>query len=225
MQDFKILVAIPAYNAASTLPSLVAALKRLPQVTSILVVDDGSSDQTAEAARRSGATVLSFNINSGKGASLKAAFRYAFAKGYDYVVTMDADLQHQISSIPGMIQTALNTGADLVIGSRRNDSDAMPRDRLLSNRLTSIVTSVLCNRQVEDSQCGFRVVRVKALEELQLECDKYDMETELVLKTCRRGSTFASHPIPAIYNRERSHVNRLVDTCRFLRLVWRSFWW
>ncbi len=221
----KILVAIPAYNAEKTLARLIAELKEIPQVSSVLVVDDGSCDDTAEVARKSGATVISFETNFGKGASLKTAFRYAIVKGYDYVITMDADLQHDISTIPAMIETAVKEGADLVIGSRRKDSEAMPRDRLLSNRLSSIVTSLLCNRLVEDSQCGFRVLKVKALENLKLDCDKFDLETEVLLKASRYGFKITSHPIPSIYNKGRSHVNRFVDTCRFLRLMWRSFWW
>ena len=225
VQDFKILVAIPAYNAEKTLPRLVAELKEIPQVSSVLVVDDGSHDDTAEVARKSGATVISFETNFGKGASLKTAFRYAIVKGYDYVITMDADLQHEISTIPAMIETAVKEGAELVIGSRRKDSEAMPLDRLLSNRLSSIVTSILCNRLVEDSQCGFRVLKVKALENLKLECNKFDLETEVLLKASRYGFKITSHPIPSIYNKGRSHVNRFVDTCRFLRLMWRSFWW
>jgi len=224
-QDMKILVAIPAYNAEKTLPRLVTDLKEIPQVSSVLVVDDGSSDDTAEVARKAGATVISFETNSGKGASLKTAFRYAIVKGYDYVITMDADLQHEISTIPAMIETTVKEGADLVIGSRRKDSEAMPLDRLLSNRLSSIVTSLLCNRLVEDSQCGFRVLKVKALENLKLDCDKFDLETEVLLKASRYGFRITSHPIPSIYNKGRSHVNRFVDTCRFLRLMWRSFWW
>ena len=221
----KILVAIPAYNAEKSLPRLVAQLKEIPLVSSVLVVDDGSCDDTAAVARKSGATVISFETNFGKGASLKTAFRYAIVKGYDYVITMDADLQHEISTIPAMIETTVKEGADLVIGSRRKDSEAMPFDRLLSNRLTSIVTSLLCNRLVDDSQCGFRVLKVKALENLKLECDKFDLETEVLLKASRYGFRITSHPIPSIYNKGRSHVNRFVDTCRFLRLMWRSFWW
>ncbi len=221
----KILVAIPAYNAEKSLPRLVAQLKEIPQVSSVLVVDDGSRDDTAEVARKSGATVISFETNFGKGASLKTAFRYAIVKGYDYVITMDADLQHEISTVPAMIEATVKEGADLVIGSRRKDSEAMPRDRLLSNRLSSIVTSLLCNRLVEDSQCGFRVLKVKALENLKLDCDKFDLETEVLLKASRYGFKITSHPIPSIYNKGRSHVNRFVDTCRFLKLMWRSFWW
>jgi glycosyltransferase involved in cell wall biosynthesis len=225
MHDLKTLVAIPAYNAEETLPTLITELKKLPQINSVLVVDDGSRDGTSEVARKSGATVISFEANSGKGASLKAAFRYAADKGYGYVITMDADLQHEIGSIPGMMESIIDSGADLVIGSRRRSSDGMPWDRLLSNRLTSIVTSLLCSRLVEDSQCGFRVLKVEALQRLELDCDKYDLETEVLLKACRRGLRIVSHPIPSIYNRQRSHVNRLVDTCRFLRLVWKSLWW
>lgn len=225
MHDLKTLVAIPAYNAEKTLPTLITELRKLPQINSVLVVDDGSSDDTAEVARKAGATVISFETNFGKGASLKTAFRYAIVKRYDYLITMDADLQHEISTIPAMIKAVVEEGADLVIGSRRKDSEAMPLDRLLSNRLTSIVTSILCNRLVEDSQCGFRVLKVKALENLKLECDKFDLETEVLLKASRYGFKITSHPIPSIYNKGRSHVNRFVDTCRFLRLMWRSFWW
>jgi len=226
VQDLKILVAIPAYNAEKTLPRLVAQLKEIPQVSSVLVVDDGSDDDTAEVARKSGATVISFETNFGKGASLKTAFRYAIVKGYDYVITMDADLQHEISTIPAMIETIVNKEADLVVGSRRKDMDRMPRDRLLSNRLTSVVTSILCSHLVEDSQCGFRVLKVKALESLKLDCDKFDLETEVLIRASRYGFKITCHPIPSIYNNKgKSHVNRFVDTCRFLRLMWRSFWW
>jgi glycosyltransferase involved in cell wall biosynthesis len=226
VEDLNVLVAIPAFNAEKTLPRLVAQLKEIPQVSSVLVVDDGSSDDTAEVARKSGATVISFRTNFGKGASLKTAFRYAIAKSYDYLITMDADLQHEISTIPAMIETVVEEGVDLVIGSRRKDSEAMPFDRLLSNRLTSIVTSLLCNRLVEDSQCGFRVLKVKALESLKLDCDKFDLETEILIRASRYGFKITSHPIPSVYSSKgKSHVNRFVDTCRFLRLMWKSFWW
>ncbi|EHR79127.1 glycosyl transferase [Thermococcus litoralis DSM 5473] len=111
----KTLIIIPAYNEELTIGSVVALAKKYGDV---LVVDDGSKDRTSEIAQKAGAIVIRHEVNKGKGAALKTGFGYALANGYDVIVTIDADGQHNPDEIPLLLKPILEGEADLVIGSR-----------------------------------------------------------------------------------------------------------
>jgi len=149
----RLLALIPAYNEAGRVGGVVAAVRaRLP----VLVVDDGSADGTARLAEEAGATVLRQQPNQGKGAALRAGFRWALEAGYDAVLTLDADGQHDPAEIPAFVEAFTAQGADLVIGER--SFRQMPFPRNLSNTVGRALFSWALGQPVRDNQSGYRLL-------------------------------------------------------------------
>ncbi len=182
----KLLAMIPAYNSGPFIGRVIDETSR--HVRDILVVDDGSTDNTVEAAKARGAAVIRHETNKGKGAALKSGFGYAIAQGYGHVITLDSDGQHDPAYIPAFISAYEATRADLIIGSRKADPADMPLDRRCSNFLTSLILSWLLGAPIEDSQSGFRLLNVKMLESLRLTSDRYQIETEIIIKAAAPDS-------------------------------------
>ncbi len=212
-------VLIPARNESAAIGRVVAGL--VQQDTEVLVIDDGSTDQTAQAARASGARVLSRGGVRGKGAALREGFTWAIARGYDAVVTMDADGQHAPEDARLLVKAADATDADLIIGNRMRQPKRMPPLRRWTNRVMSAVLSLLARRWVPDSQCGLRLIRCDLLRRCRLRADHYEIESELVLEAARLKARISSIPIRSIYRREQSQINPCSDTYRFFRFLWR----
>jgi glycosyltransferase involved in cell wall biosynthesis len=168
--------------------------------------------------------VLRQDPNRGKGAALRRGYEAALAAGFERVVFLDADGQHDTGAI-GAFLSAADGGADLVVGTRMGDVGRMPRIRLWTNRVTSRIVSWLAGARVTDSQCGFRLATAALLRGLDLECRRYDAESEMIIKAGRRGFRIAEVPVESRYGGERSSIRPLVDTGRFLRMVWRSRRW
>lgn len=210
-------VIIPAYNAAAVVGGIVAEVQR--QGFDVVVVDDGSHDETAAAAGRFGAVVLRARVNHGKGWALRKAFRYALRQGYDAVVTMDADGQHDPAELQRFLTAAAAHRAEMVVGNRLHQPGPMPRVRRWTNRLMSAVLSRLAQQRVPDTQCGYRLIHRRLLAECRLLSRRYDIESELVLEAALRRARIMSVPITAIYGGERSQIHPWRDTWRFVRLV------
>jgi len=219
----RILTVIPAYNAAASLVELIARLKETVVPADIVVIDDGSTDQTAAVAENESVTVISLPSNRGKGGALKAGFQFARDGGYDGVLTIDADLQHRPEEIPDLL--ANWDGRSIVLGSRDLSLGRVPPHRWLSNRWTSALVSVLTRRVIADSQCGFRLIPLAALEHLDLSADDYDFESELLLKLAHRGTAVQSVSVSTIYDGSRSYIRPPAEVGRFMRQVWRRLWY
>lgn len=176
------LVIIPCYNEAATVGSLVEQAKRY--VDTVVVVDDGSSDRTAEIAQNAGAVVLSHLKNKGKGAALKTGFTYALEHDFDYVVTMDGDGQHNPVEIPVVLGNVMNNGHDISIGYRVGNSTEMPFWRRVGKRVLDYTTSMGTGGFVTDSQCGFRAFnrRAVAIITLKLRGDAFSVESEQLIR-------------------------------------------
>ncbi|MCP4581734.1 MAG: glycosyltransferase family 2 protein [candidate division Zixibacteria bacterium] len=186
----------------------------------ILVVDDGSTDGTADIAWRLGVDVISHSINRGKGAALKAGFRHAIEHGYDAVITLDSDGQHDPKYIPEFLAAHERFQADLIIGSRMRDKADMPFDRRCSNYLTSRSLSLLLGRYIEDSQSGYRLISARLLKSISLKSDRFQLETEIIIKAAQAGFKIGSVPIKVIYGREfPSSIHRFIDTFRWVQMV------
>ncbi len=219
--DTSILVLIPAWNEARTIGPIVEAVAaRLP----VLVVDDGSTDTTAECARRAGAEVIAHPANRRKGAALKTGFAWAMEKGYGAVITMDADGQHDPEDLGRFLDAHRQARAGLVIGERQFAE--MPWPNRFTTPLGSKILSLALGIPVTDNQSGFRLLTRDFLERMHLASDGYELEVEMIWEAVRLKMPPAWVPIRTIYFRDRqSGFHPVVDTWHFLRMVctiWRS---
>lgn len=214
-----IAVIIPAFNVEPTIGEVIDQTTRFIKPSHIIVIDDGSQDQTAVIARQTGSMVLQNGVNRGKGYALKKGFRYAIEKGFEAVITLDGDLQHDPLEIPNFIGCFEKINADLILGDRTYDFSAMPLDRQFSNKMTSLLISLLVVQRVRDSQSGYRLIKTEVLKRIKLTSNRYETESELLLKALLLGYKIASVPIKTIYNNQPSHIHRVIDTWRFLKVV------
>jgi glycosyltransferase involved in cell wall biosynthesis len=217
------LIIVPAYNASGSIGQLIRAIESEQPGLEILVVDDGSVDETSSVARSSGATCLRFSENRGKGAALRAGFAHAIEARYDAVLTMDADLQHDPVEIKNLL-TSYCSRRSLVLAVRRREGN-MPLQRRLSNSLVSCFSSVLGGRWLRDAQCGFRLIPTELLSGLTLQGTRYELEPELAIKAARIGYPISEVTVNTIYNRNRSSIRPFFDTLRFLKMVFQSLFW
>ncbi|MEW6578148.1 MAG: glycosyltransferase family 2 protein, partial [Chloroflexota bacterium] len=212
----RILALIPAYNEAGRVGGVVAAVRaRLP----VLVVDDGSADDTAPLAEEAGATVLRQQPNQGKGAALRAGFRWALDAGYDAVITLDADGQHDPAEIPAFVDAFTVQSADLVIGERTFRQ--MPFPRNLSNTIGRWLFSWALGQPVRDNQSGYRLLSRRMMEAtLSSREGGFEFEVEMIVTCVQRGYRLAGVPIRTIYEGEKSHIKPIPQTIHFMRVVW-----
>ncbi len=213
--DRSVVAVVPAYNEEPRIAAVIRGLRALD--LPVLVVDDGSRDRTAAVARDAGAQVL-HRANGGKGTAIIAGCRWAADHGYQRVVLLDGDGQHDPAEAPRLIAAAL-AGADLVIGRRILNLRRQPLLRRGVNRLSSILVTLAAGRQVRDSQSGYRVCDPRLLLSLPLAGRKYDLETEMCVLAARAGLKLREVPITVIYNDKVSGVHPLFDTLRFFRAV------
>lgn len=210
---------IPAKDAAATVGRVVAGLRRTVPGIQVIVVDDGSSDRTGEAARAAGAVVLRHERNRGKGAALQSGFDEALRRGAEAVLAMDADGQHDPAAAPRLL--AALDGADLVIGSREGDRTGMPWLRKATNDVTTWWVSRLAGQRIEDSQSGYRAVRPAVLRAVRPPSRRFEYESDLLIGAARAGFRIVPVPVPTLYNAPGSHIDPFTDTLRFIRLVLR----
>jgi len=217
----RVVALIPAFNEAATIARVVTGLA--PHVAAICVVDDGSTDGTAEAARQAGADVLRNPGGRGKGEAVRAGLARVLAGDCTHVLLLDGDMQHLPEEAPVLIATALRTGADVVLGERRFDRRAMPASRYHANRIGSLALSKFVGVQIRDTQCGFRLFKIDALRGLRLRARGYDIETEMLVKLTRQGARIASVPVTAVYAGQRSKLRPVRDTTKtcFLAVYYR----
>ena len=210
-----ILALIPAYEEGPRIGAVVTAtLEHLP----VVVVDDGSTDETAAAAEAAGATVLRQVPNAGKGAALRAGFRHALAGGTDAVVTLDADGQHDPAEIPAFLAAFREARPELVIGQR--DFGAMPPVRRLSNTVGGWAVSAAVGRSVPDNQSGYRLIGRTLMRHL-LDSDEsgFEFEVEMIARCVALGLPIAWVPIRTIYAGEPSHIRPWRHFTEFVRVT------
>ncbi len=216
-----VLAVIPAYNeAAAIAPVVNAARQHLP----VLVVDDGSRDETAAVAAAAGATVLQQKPNQGKGAALRAGFRWAMAQGHEAVLTLDADGQHDPAEIPAFLaawQGAAGNEPDLIIGAR--DFGKIPFVRRLANTLGRWSFSWAVGQPIADNQSGYRLLSSRMMEAtLSSREQGFEFEVEMIVVCIEKGYELAWVPIRTIYADEVSHISPLHHARQFGRVVWQT---
>jgi glycosyltransferase involved in cell wall biosynthesis len=218
----RIAAAIPAFQAGASVGDVIRRTREvLPEV---LVVDDGSSDATAEAARGAGAELVAHAVNRGKGAALVTAFRTLFARGCDAVVTLDADGQHLPEEIPRLLEAA--SGAELVLGTRAHLFAEMSSLRRAGTRLSSWAISALAGRSLPDIQTGFRLYTRCLFEATGFPEKRFDAESAVVVRAARRGLRIVPVPVRLGFadGRTTSHYRPVVDSLRIARAVVRARW-
>ncbi|HTY45617.1 MAG TPA: glycosyltransferase family 2 protein [Patescibacteria group bacterium] len=218
----KTCVVVPTYNESGAIGSVLAQIKK--QGLDVVVVDDGSQDNTVAIAERCGAVVLRSDRNEGKGASLVKGFRYCLSKDFDAVITMDGDGQHVPQDIAQFLRQARVSGAGIFIGTRMSKTKHMPPLRFLTNRFMSWFISQVTGQYIPDTQCGFRLIRRQVLEKFVLKSRKYEIESEMLIQAARLGAQIESVPIETVYSGQKSQINPCIDTWRFIRFIFRELW-
>jgi len=216
---------IPAYNAGATLGRVVAETRALDPNLTVLVIDDGSTDDTAAVARRAGADLASHPGNQGKAAALQTGFRRFLATDRKAVVTLDADGQHSPREIPSLVDCWIKTGADIVIGTRRRSAGGMPPLRVVTNTIGSLLVSLSAGTYIHDSQSGYRLLARRVVEEVRTTSPGYLAESEILIRAATRGFTIREAPIATIYRGEKSYIHPVKQPLLFLGLIIRSFFW
>lgn len=208
---------IPCFNEGATIAGLVgAALQHLPQV---VVVDDGSTDRTSEAAQAAGARMVRHETNRGKGAALRTGLALAVKQGFEWAVTLDGDGQHAPDDIPAFLRCAGQTGALLIIGNRMHNAQAMPWLRRQVNSWMSRQLSRRAGKPLPDTQCGFRLIHLETWASLSLKTEHFEVESEMLMAFLAAAYSVAFVPIQTIGRRRNSRIDPLADSLRW----WK--WW
>lgn len=205
---------IPAFNEADHIGAVVAKARR--HVDGVVVIDDGSTDETAAEARRAGAECVSLPVRRGKGAAVRKGIAAIRGREFTHLVLLDGDGQHDPDDIPRLAHVARDTGADLVVGTRTFVREGMPLPRYFSNTIGSRVASNMVGMKLSDSQCGFRLIRADKLQALRLRAQKYEIEMEMIIKAVAAGYRVAEAPVRTVYEdgQSRSKMRIVRDTVR-----------
>ena len=199
----KVIAAIPAHNEEKYIGTTV--LKARKYVDEVMVVDDGSTDLTADVARLAGAFVIKHQHNRGYGASVKTLLAEAKKKKPDVLVLLDADAQHNPDEIPGLIKPIF-AGSDLVIGSRELQRGNIPVYRRIGQRVLSHFSRILSREKIADSECGFRAFSPKAIAKLKLKQDGMAISAETIAAAAEKGLNVTQIPVSAIYTKDGSNL-------------------
>ena len=209
---------IPAYNERVHIADVIRRTRA--KIDNVLVVDDGSSDATAERARDAGAEVIVHPQNRGKGESIKTGLRYWLDRQIDFVIILDADGQHRPEEIERFVAAAVSAALPkLILGNRMNDIQSMPLVRRIVNGYMSRKISRVCGQKIPDTQCGFRMVHRDLIPDLLNGAERFDYETEMLIVASRKGFRIESVPISTVYSDEVSSIHPVRDTIRFFNLM------
>lgn len=201
MRERRVLIIIPAYNEVAVIGKVLSGLPKMVGEFAIdmLVIVDGSTDNTPNVASKAGATVISHLLNTGSGGATYSGIVYAREEGYKYAVTMDADGQHTAEDAVSIVTRILKNDADLVIGSRLINAKGMPWYRQMGNWGLSWITFMLFGLHVTDSQSGLKGFSRRALEELHIKSTGYEFCSEIIWRAKQLNLRVVEIPIKAIY--------------------------
>jgi len=213
-----LVVIVPAYNAEPSLAKVVKDVRRNLPGAWIIGVDDGSTDGSRQLLRTVADETIEFDQNRGKGAALRAGFDAAVRKGAAAVLTIDSDGQHDAAFAPAIVG-ALDR-ADIVIGTRDLSGKAVPRHRRIANMISSAATRAVSGGKVRDSQSGYRAMKADVLRKVQGEGDRYEFETDFIIRAARAGFTTVNVPISTIYG-SPSYFREFRDAWLVIKVLWR----
>ena len=213
-----LVVIVPVYNAEPTLAKVVKDLRRNLPGALIIGVDDGSNDGSRKLLRTVADETIEFDQNQGKGAALRAAFSLALQKGAAAVLTIDSDGQHDAAFAPAIV-AALDR-ADIVIGTRDLSGEAVPKHRRIANMISSAATRAVSGGKVRDSQSGYRAMKAEVLRKVSAKGDRYEFETDFIIRAARAGFTTVNVPISTIYG-SPSYFREFRDAWLVIKVLWR----
>ncbi len=191
-------ILIPAYNEATVIASVIHEI-RSAGYSNIIVIDDGSRDQTEEAARATGVMTLRHRLNRGKGAATKTGIEAAKHLGADIIVTMDGDGQHDPHDIRNLIDPIKHNHCDVVLGSRLINPKGMPGYKILHNKIGNILVWYIYGLYVTDSQSGFRAYSRHAAEVINTRTDRYEYDSEVIREIYKYKLRYREIPIQVRY--------------------------
>ncbi len=207
---------VPFYNEKETLENVLD--ETLKYVDFIFAVNDGSNDDSYQIARKKPRIkIIDFDKNYGKGKALSVGFEEAISSGFQFVITLDADLQHDPKYIPILIEAL--SSFDIVIGNRLKNLEGMPLPRRLSNKITSFFLTIKTGQEILDSQCGFRAFRVEVLREVKTKYYGFESESEILVKAAKKRFTIGFVDIPTIYGNEKSKMQPVKAIMGFLKVL------
>ena len=201
----RVCVVVPAYNEATVIGEVVKSAREVflkskkAYDIDIVVVNDGSKDETANEAKKGGAIVINHILNSGAGSATLTGLAYARQHNYDIAATMDADGQHAPDDVLEGIKSIDQGNADLLIGSRLIDSRGMSKIKVLGNKGLSLFTYLLFGINVTDSQSGLRIFSKRAIDGLQWKSTGYEFCSEMIWRAKQARMNVSEYPIKAIY--------------------------
>lgn len=195
-----IFVVIPAYNEEKTIGGVIRCLKK-EGYRNIIVVDDGSSDNTCNAAKKEKVFVYKHGINRGLGGALGTGLRAALEKNADIIVTFDADGQHNPKEIKKLVQPIIDDKADFVVGSRLLNPEGMPLIRRIGNWGLNVITLILFGVWTTDSQSGFRAMSREAAESIEIKTNRMEVSSELLAEIKKNNLRLVEVPVKAIYTK------------------------
>ena len=213
-----LVVLVPVYNAEPTLAKVVKDLRRNLPGALIIGIDDGSTDGSRQLLRSVSDETIEFDKNRGKGAALRAGFAMALKKGAAAVLTIDSDGQHDAAFAPAIVG-ALDR-ADIVIGTRDLTGKAVPKHRRIANTISSAATRAVSGGKVRDSQSGYRAMKAEVLRKVDAVGDRYEFETDFIIRAARAGFTTVNVPISTIYG-SPSYFREFRDAWLVIRVLWR----
>lgn len=205
MAKNNICIIIPAFNEATTIASVIedvrSTLKKANHSFEIVIVNDGSKDDTSKLAEGAGATVINHILNTGAGGATATGLSYAERNNFEIAVTMDADGQHSPADVLKGIEELAKNNVDLLIGSRLVNTDGMSQIKVLGNKGLSFITFLIFGVNVTDSQSGLRVFSKNALSQLKWRTSGYEFCSEMLWRAKQQKLTIDEYPISAIYTK------------------------
>ena len=213
-----LVVLVPAYNAEPTLANVVKGVRRNLPKALIIGIDDGSTDGSRKLLRTVADETIEFDKNQGKGAALRAGFAKALERGASAVLTIDSDGQHDPAFAPAIVG-ALDR-ADIVIGTRDLSGAGVPKHRRIANMISSAATRAVSGGKVRDSQSGYRAMKAEVLRKVHAVGDRYEFETDFIIRAARAGFTTINVPISTIYG-SPSYFREFRDAWLVIKVLWR----
>ena len=212
-------VLICAYNEEKHIQKVVN--QTLKQIREVIVVNDGSKDNTLKELKKTKAKIITYSKNKGKGYALKKGFVYAKKNKFDYLILMDADGQHDPKEIPKFLKEIEKEKPDLIIGTRTKRHSKMPYHRRATNFIPSLLVSAKGRKWVKDTQSGYRAIKIKSLNDIKLKTSGYDLESEILIKMMKQKKKIVPVPIKTIYGNEISTIHPIKDTIKFIKVLFR----